>query len=485
MKTLPFKCTLLSDVILNRKSASEGANSTLDFIPGNCFLGIAAARYADFGKDALEVFHSGRVRFGDAHPAADDGTRTLRAAASFFYPKLHGEATTYYNYHLIPDPSAPDVKSLQLKQCRSGFYSYSTECPTRSKTEAQFSIKSAYDSEHRRSKDSAMFGYEALQKDLVFFFEVEVDSEDERLVEMVSESLKGTKRLGRSRSAQYGLVNIEPCTFGQVLSTGKGYAPGRHTVYADGRLVFLDEYGLPTFRPKAEDLGFPEGARIDWSKSQIRTFQYAPYNGIRKNFDMDRCGIEKGSVLVVESPAGGPSESAYVGVFKNEGFGRVIYDPAFLAVESYTDKVAGDTAPNNPASHIIAPAASDSTLVKLLKERHNQEVTTTTIYRVVNQWANENKGVFSDESFASQWGAIRAIATQERDFARLKEALLGTRKEHPGFLMHGVAETKWKERRRRFLLERFLEERHRDVPGYEWLATVNLSSIMAKLAKKK
>ena len=124
-------------------------------------------------------------------------------------------------------------------------------------------------------------------------------------------------------------------------------------------------------------------------------------------------------------------------------------------------------------------------LVKLLKERHNQEVTTTTIYRVVNQWANENKGVFSDESFASQWGAIRAIATQERDFARLKEALLGTRKEHPGFLMHGVAETKWKERRRRFLLERFLEERHRDVPGYEWLATVNLSSIMAKLAKKK
>ena len=80
---------------------------------------------------------------------------------------------------------------------------------------------------------------------------------------------------------------------------------------------------------------------------------------------------------------------------------------------------------------------------------------------------------------------IRAIATRERDFARLKEALLGTRKEHPGFLMHGVAETKWKERRRRFLLERFLEERHQDVPGYEWLATVNLSSIMAKLAKKK
>ena len=44
MKTLKFKCTLLTDVILNQKSTSEGANQTLDFIPGNVFLGIAAGK---------------------------------------------------------------------------------------------------------------------------------------------------------------------------------------------------------------------------------------------------------------------------------------------------------------------------------------------------------------------------------------------------------------------------------------------------------
>lgn len=42
MNVLRFKCTLLSDVILNQKSATEGTNVTLDFIPGNCFLGIVA-----------------------------------------------------------------------------------------------------------------------------------------------------------------------------------------------------------------------------------------------------------------------------------------------------------------------------------------------------------------------------------------------------------------------------------------------------------
>lgn len=480
MKTIPFKCTLLSDVILNRKSASEGANSTLDFIPGNNFLGIAAARYTDFGDDALYVFHSGHVRFGDAHPAGVDGCRTLRAAASLFYPKLHGETTPYYNYHLIPDPTAQECKDLQLKQCRSGFYSYRDNQAVRFETESQFSIKSAYDSEKRRSKDAAMFGYEALQKGQVFLFEVE--SDDDRLLEKVTESLVGEKHLGRSRSAQYGLIRIEPCTFSQAPSSGKGFAEGLYTVYADGRLIFLDSYGQPTFRPDAKDLGFPDG-EILWDKSQVRTFQYAPYNGIRKAFDMDRCGIEKGSVFVVKS-SGTPSESAYVGVFQNEGFGKVIYNPGFLSVDSFIEKnvaASEDATGNNP----VTMDESDSPLVRLLKNRHNEDAMMTTVYRTVNEWANANQRVFSDESFASQWGTIRAIATREREFGKLSAALFGKDNAHPGFLEHGVAEERWKERRRKQLLKTFLMDRNKDVPGYEWLAIVNLASVMAKLAKKK
>ena len=71
MKVLNFRCTLLSDVVLNQKSATEGTNVTLDFIPGNCFLGIVAGTlYNTLSKPEEKnlLFHSGKVRFGDAHP---------------------------------------------------------------------------------------------------------------------------------------------------------------------------------------------------------------------------------------------------------------------------------------------------------------------------------------------------------------------------------------------------------------------------------
>ena len=44
-KTIKFKCTLESDLVLSQTSSSEGNQKTLDFIPGNNFLGIVAARY--------------------------------------------------------------------------------------------------------------------------------------------------------------------------------------------------------------------------------------------------------------------------------------------------------------------------------------------------------------------------------------------------------------------------------------------------------
>ena len=37
---MKFKCTLLSDLVLNETSSSEGKQRCLDFIPGNNFLGI-------------------------------------------------------------------------------------------------------------------------------------------------------------------------------------------------------------------------------------------------------------------------------------------------------------------------------------------------------------------------------------------------------------------------------------------------------------
>jgi len=90
VKRLKFKCTLLTDVILNVKSATEGSNKTLDFIPGNNFLGMVASKLYTEDipvEQALDLFHNGTVRYGDAHVGVC-GRRTLKVPAVVYYPKM-------------------------------------------------------------------------------------------------------------------------------------------------------------------------------------------------------------------------------------------------------------------------------------------------------------------------------------------------------------------------------------------------------------
>ena len=338
MKSLKFKCTLLSDIILSQSSSTEGNQKTLDFIPGNNFLGIvASALYNKVETDvAMKIFHSGKVRFGDAHPSVD-GIRGLKVPASIYYPKLGTASEKCYIHHLT-DHDNPDIKELQLKQCREGFYSFKQTEPFGEpvKTYKGFTIKSAYDSTYRRSEDGKMFGYESLVKGLVLYFDVEVDDDiDSAIIDMLVKTLQGKRLIGRSRTAEFGLVDIKQDD--SFVDISSGLASGDEiTVYADGRLIFLDENKELTMHPTASQLlGLGKDTETDaeilWGKSQIRTFQYSPWNGKRHTYDADRCGIEKGSVFVVKlNGEDSPKKSRYIGSYQNEGFGKVIYNPVFL-----------------------------------------------------------------------------------------------------------------------------------------------------------
>ena len=37
-----FKCTLLSDIVINEKAGTDGPQSSIDYIPGSNFMGIVA-----------------------------------------------------------------------------------------------------------------------------------------------------------------------------------------------------------------------------------------------------------------------------------------------------------------------------------------------------------------------------------------------------------------------------------------------------------
>lgn len=493
MSELKFKCTLLSDVILNVKSASEGNQRTLDFIPGNNFLGIVASSLYYNGEDnnrltleeSFDYFHSSKVRFGDAHPAVPceaENIRSLRVPASMYFEKGEKASKKCYIHHYYNRDEDSDKK--QLKQCRNGFYAFTDGIGYPAKIEKEFAIKSAYDREQRRSQDRTMYGYESLDKNQVFYFSVE--TADSKYDERIIKALVGKKHIGRSRSAQYGQIEISPFDYDQITESGECITIGKEkyvTVYADGRLIFLDDDGIPTFRPTPEQLGLPKGDKIDWGKSQIRTFQYAPWNFKRQAFDTDRCGIEKGSVFVVACD-NCPKQAQYVGNYCNEGFGRVIYNPDFLspaadakngeAKYKIMDEPKEKKIENNHSEDI-----QDNDLLKYLDKKQKYRDHEIEIYKIVNKFVEDNKDKFKKEAFASQWGAIRSYAMQSTSKEGLKNALL---KDETGYLKHGMAKNKWESGGRLHAFEEFVgglkTENIREI-------LINLASQMAKECRKE
>lgn len=503
MKSLKFKCTLLSDIILSQSSSSEGNQKTLDFIPGNNFLGIvASALYNKVETDvAMKIFHSGKVRFGDAHPSVD-GIRGLKVPASIYYPKLGTASEKCYIHHLT-DHDNPDIKELQLKQCREGFYSFKQTEPFGEpvKTYKGFTIKSAYNSTYRRSEDGKMFGYESLVKGLVLYFDVEVDDDnDSSIIDMLKKTLHGKKQIGRSRTAEFGLVDIEQDkSFAEISSA---IASGDEiTVYADGRLIFLDENKELTMHPTASQLlGLGKDTETDaeilWGKSQIRTFQYSPWNGKRHTYDADRCGIEKGSVFVVKlNGEDSPKKSRYIGSYQNEGFGKVIYNPVFLNESSEGEGISlyklGEIDEKNNSKESDVDAIKlqnvefklNPVLKTFLSHAKDVDEAKKKSYSIVegtlsgegNQKANDTladlKSRFNtSESFASQWSSIRNIAMVTSN-DKIIEAI-------DNFLDHGVAQAKWDEQQRKELLDAFMQT-HKNEPNFAEIM-INLASEMAK-----
>lgn len=482
MKKIQFKCTLLSDVILSVKAASEGNQSTLDFIPGNSFLGIVASQLykKETYRESFEIFHSGKVKFGDAH-CAQNGIRSVKIPLVFYYPKLKKMEDECYVVHRVKSLSSDEMIGKQLKQCRSGFYCFSNEKIQKTSLPKAFAIKSAYDKNYRRSYDEKMYGYESLSQGAVFYFDVTFDDAITDTVQSnVKKALEGVHRIGRSKTAQYGLVKIETCTFDSYNSNlPKSVKPGELIeVYADGRLIFMDQYGVPTFQPSAEDLGIPEGI-IRWDLSQVRTFQYSPWNFKRQAYDADRCGIDKGSVFIVEVQKETSLEhSDFVGFYQNEGFGKVIYNPDFLGADS-NGRILYQFSKENDTEAICkkekASILQENSLLEYLKKRKEQEQQKYKIYKAVNQFVNDNKGYFKGISFASQWGEIRSIALRSGN----DDEVINNIRTYIG---HGIKEKDWNVKQRKEQLLNFLETHSRNGMNIKELV-INLASEMAKTCK--
>ncbi len=442
MKELFFKCTLTSDVVLNSTLATEGNLSSLDYIPGSNFLGIVASQlYNEVGDEkAFDLFHSGKVKFGDATIYNEKKGVSYPIPFSFFKGKNEkndaNNPIKFYLHHSLDSKNLPkDDKDnrIQLKQERQGFLF--NDGSIQNTIEKSFSLKSAQDRKTRSSKEGQMFGFESISKGQVFSFSIQF--EDESLVDLVKSSLLGNKRLGKSKSAEFGQVAISELDENQEKSVFK--TENYTLVYAQSNLCFVDENGSPTFQPKINDLGLESG-EIIWEKSQIRTYSYSPWNFKRNASNTERHCIAKGSVFYINRKTTLKRNS--VGLFQNEGLGRVLYNPAFLE-ESSDAKTKLDFKIQNNSSDkakesTVAKTKIGKFLVKKVEQKNKEKEISNKIHEIIYKPTEDIKRLIKISS--SQWGGIRSYASKAENMEELHNNLFDNDK---GYLTHGVADLKY------------------------------------------
>lgn len=427
-----FKVYFHSDIILNSASVTTtGTADTLDYIPGSNFLGMLAGNngYESFKEKVFDVFHSGKVRFGDGH--IYKSSQSLKLPFSYFInkgEKLNENSIMYY-HHILTTQKREELrnKGIQLKQVRSGYFNQDGEILN---LEYSYTQKSAYDVESRRSKEKAMFGYKAIKRGSEFIFEVSF--ENENLKEEVSQKLIGFKKLGKAKNSQYGKIEISKIDYENNFKQ-KDIENNFILLYAKSNLALIDKTGNSLLTPTLESLKLPINCDIDFEKSQIRTRSYSSYNFVRATRDYERIIIEKGSVIAVTLSNDFDLNqyrtliSKGVGNYLSEGFGEILINPEFLydmkfsAVNKNKDLIGIDIEDN-----------FNNTLTSFLENKFSQKETDKTMIKK----AFENRDKF-EKTTTSQWGQIRRLASQFNDEQIIEEL--------DKYLNKGIAKDKWKD----------------------------------------
>ena len=477
-----YKCTLLTNLVLTANSATEGFPESLDYIPGAKLLGLIAAKEYENALDkgmALDLFHTGKVHFGDAFPLVDGQAIAYRKPFSWRMPKGAKVGPIYVNDEERERLLASE--NIKLVNVKSGYFT-----STKSIQLAQdFSIKSAYNATTLRSKEGQMYGYFSLPKGSVWTFTITAEAGNH--LDFVRDKLVGQKRIGRSKSAEYGMVAIEKIQPLPAVATFE--AKETAYLYAASNLCFYDAFGNSNPSPTTSDLKLPEGMHIDWKKSQIRTRSYRTWNQKRQNRNTDRLIIERGSVFAIHTGGKKLSPTTYaqgIGAHQSEGFGQVLLNPWFLndAQSKLDIALTNYEFQGNQNVHGVRQDLSDEKVLTFVKNRSAARKQRFDIDHQVNFFRKTYGKEFADIS-ASQWGQLRRYAKYMKVAAYQKLIF----DKEVGFLYRGKMESTWRKKDRRGILESFVfgnDQQKAKVPSTLALDfMMKLSALMAKNNKNE
>jgi hypothetical protein len=385
---------------------------------------VAAQQKATRGFDA-DCLLSGKVRFGHALPLAANGQPGVPVPLSFHSDK-HGDQNLVEGSAQDADfwtQSARDGRQLQSK--KSGYLAKGELFTVKKRRKARTAIDPA---KRGRSADGQFFAFEAIAARQRFAFRVAAD-DPAHLAEVTRILTGGGIRLGRSHGTEYGAVEITLLESAPAdLADGFAHPAGPEIAAIFLLSDFAPPPGADPMRPRPEWFGMPEGTAWLSERTFLRTRSFSPWNAHHRHLDRGRQVLVRGSVLTFALPAGADVAALAAGLrhgaglYRNEGFGCVLVNPAFLCQPPQTLE---KTTPLQVAETL--PAGSETPLVRHFRER-------------AARWSAELSARKAGEALASrirrhlerlerppsksQWSEIRALALQRHETtAGLREAL--------------------------------------------------------------
>jgi hypothetical protein len=406
MKRANIELELLTDVSVPESSRTFGGAESLDFLPGRTLWGAAATAAYRSGMPedrAFRLFHLGAVRFLDAVPSAN-GVRCVCTPRSW-----HGRKYGDDVLNLCVEEARSRAKGQQYSAISQGWRLPSTREEV--VVAKRYTLRTSVAADGR-PRTGLLFGLDAMAAGTVLRSAIVGTEEDVDAV--LPFVLRSDLRLGRSKSAEFGLVRARIVKeTGPALDLVNGSAKRIHFL-CNGRAAFRDERtGSLTFAPTPGQLGLPDTWRFDEAASFVRTTSYSPFNACRRRPELEKHVFERGSVLTFFGEAPVDLESVRqrtakgVGVALNEGLGEVVVQPKWL-----TEVVVN--VPRSPAGTPAgrpAPTAPNDALFRWAQQRADERTET----RQAQAWVDEAGQRF--ERFGlkpSQWGELRRLAIHAR-----------------------------------------------------------------------
>ena len=455
-----FNCDLMADVVLPARRGTTVNTEALSYIPANVFRGLLAKdahqENPQYVQD-VENFYNGKLLFGDAHLIIE-GKRSHAIPLTWYKEKtgdieqsVAGKKNGIYLFEELFEKdefsdkvtNSSNEVTKSYKQLRDGFFVWNADQQkiTTAQPESSLTIKSRQNVLNRSAEDGGLFVYRYLLQGQQFRFFVESDDLVllARLKEFYTRKLH---RIGHAKNAEFGLVRI---TYVKEESFDSNTFNQRVNLYCDTPLCLVDQFGQYTIKCTAETLGVA-GAKLDLSKSQIRTRRLILWNGHRKTWDRERLIIDKGSVLhlTLNQPTSIPTT---LGVHRAEGFGVVKINPVFLdahQLKTFSVEKQLETTfiseIGNPIAHKV-----NSQLVQYLQHQDQTQMQLLATLNKVHQTAQKLKSLKTISN--SQWGVVFIQTGKAKDGKQLIELLFNPKE---GVLMTGKAAEVWNDDNKRY-----------------------------------